>query len=569
MIKEKNLKINITNRNIAYYKNLGYNFINGNAYDIKIEDINKNSKYKITAICEICNSETIISLEKYYKNKNNHNYYSCKKCSREKFKLTNNKLFGFDNPMQKNEIKEKVKNTNLKKYGFETSLLNHDVKEKIKKTNLDKFGFDSHLKNNEIRNKIKKTMIEKYGAEYPIQNDKIKTKISDTNLKRYGTKYPAQNEKIKIKTTNTNLRKYGNISPMKSDIVKNKLAEKFKNKYSDINIINVEGKHLYIICKECNHSYKISKTTFNYKLADNVSLCPKCNPPSNSVKESDILDLISNIYNGKIISNDKEILKPLELDIYLPELKLAIEYNGIYWHNELNKDDDYHLNKTEECEKQDIQLIHIYEDDWLYKQDIVKSIILNKLCKTPNKIFARKTEIKEIYDNNLVRDFLNKNHIQGFVGSKVKIGLFYNVELVSLMTFGNKRVAMGKKLTNEGEFELLRFCNKLNTNVIGGASKLFKYFINNYKPSEITTYADRSISQGKLYNTLGFKFIGKTKPNYYYVINRNRHHRFSFRKDILIKKGYDQNKTEHQIMLERKIYRLYDSGNLKFIYTKK
>jgi len=254
------------------------------------------------------------------------------------------------------------------------------------------------------------------------------------------------------------------------------------------------------------------------------------------------------------------------LDIYLPELKLAFEFNGLWWHNELYKDKNYHLNKTEECEKLGIQLIHIWEDDWIYKQDIVKSIIINKLNKTPNKIFARKTIIKEINDNKLIREFLDKNHIQGFVGSKVKLGLFFENELVSLMTFGNRRVAMGKKTTNIDEYELLRFCNKLNTNVIGGASKLFKYFINNYKPKEITTYADRSISQGKLYETLGFISQGKTEPNYYYINNKIRQHRFNFRKDVLVKQGYDANKTEHDIMLERKIFRIYDSGNLKYSF---
>ena len=88
------------------------------------------------------------------------------------------------------------------------------------------------------------------------------------------------------------------------------------------------------------------------------------------------------------------------------------------------------------------------------------------------------------------------------------------------------------------------------------------------QPIEITTYADRSISQGKLYETLGFNFIGKTNPNYYYIIDGIRHHRFNYRKDLLVKQGYNINKTEHEIMIDRKIYRIYDSGNLKFIYKK-
>lgn len=255
------------------------------------------------------------------------------------------------------------------------------------------------------------------------------------------------------------------------------------------------------------------------------------------------------------------------MDIYLPELKLAFEFNGLFWHNEINRENDYHLIKTEMCEKQGIQLIQIWEDNWLFKQEIIKSIILNKLSKTSNKIFARKCEIREIIDNKLIKEFLDKNHIQGFVGSKIKLGLYFDNELISLMTFGNRRIAMGKKATNQDEYELLRFCNKLNTNVIGGSSKLFKYFIDNYNPKEITTYADRSFSQGKLYETLGFKFVKKTEPNYYYIIDGIRYHRFNFRKDVLVKEGFDSNKTEHEIMLEREIYRIYDSGNLKFNYV--
>ena len=119
----------------------------------------------------------------------------------------------------------------------------------------------------------------------------------------------------------------------------------------------------------------------------------------------------------------------------------------------------------------------------------------------------------------------------------------------------------------EGDYEMLRFCNKLNTNVIGGASKIFKYFLKVYNPKHISTYADRSHSNGNLYKQLGFDFIHITQPNYYYVIDRKRYYRFGFRKDILIKQGFDANKSEHEIMLERKIYKIYNAGNYKFIYN--
>jgi hypothetical protein len=298
-------------------------------------------------------------------------------------------------------------------------------------------------------------------------------------------------------------------------------------------------------------------------------LCTECNPVNSSNvsgKQLDLLNFIKGNYDKEIVENCKSLINPLELDIYLPNLKLAFEFNGLYWHNENFVDGFYHLNKTKKCEEQGVRLIHIYEDDWMFKQDIVKSRILNLLGKS-NKIFARKCKIKEI-DNDVVKDFLIENHIQGFVGSKIKIGLFFKDELVSLMTFGSFRKSMGQN-QKEDTYELLRFCNKSNTNVIGGASKLFSHFIKTRKPFEVISYADRSWSKGDLYEKLGFELLHKTPPNYYYIINSMRKHRFNYRKDKLVKEGADQNKTERQIMLDRKIYRIYDSGHLKYVYKKR
>jgi hypothetical protein len=134
------------------------------------------------------------------------------------------------------------------------------------------------------------------------------------------------------------------------------------------------------------------------------------------------------------------------------------------------------------------------------------------------------------------------------------------------MTFGLLRKSMGA--TNiDGTYELFRFCNKLDTTVIGGADKLLKYFINTHNPKEIISYADRRWSQGGLYEKLGFEFIHNSKPNYWYIIGTNREYRFKFRKDVLVKEGFDIHKSEREIMLERGIYRIYDCGNK--VYTKK
>jgi hypothetical protein len=207
--------------------------------------------------------------------------------------------------------------------------------------------------------------------------------------------------------------------------------------------------------------------------------------------------------------------------------------------------------------------MHIWEDEWVYKKDIIKSIISNRLCNIENKIYARKCIIKEVEDTKLVRKFLDENHIQGYTQSSIKLGLYYNDELVSLMTFGYRHTNRKK------EFELIRFCNKLNTNVIGASSRLFKHLLNNYNYIEILSYSDFRLFDGKMYETLGFEKIYLTKPDYFWSKNLERHHRFTFNKQKLIKDGYDPNKTEVEIMYERGYSRIWSCGQIRWEFKKK
>jgi len=419
MIKEKEINILITRRNITYYKVKGYICKEINKeIKIKIDDVNLNSKAKITAICEQCGSENIIMLQKYKINKERGGYYGCRKCSRLKFKETCKEKFGVDNPMKSEEIKNKTFNTNFEKYGVKSTLQSKD-------------------------------------------------------------------------------------------------------------------------CNPLFHS-------------------------SISNKEKEIVEYVKSIYDGKIITSDRIILNGLELDIYIPEHNLAIEFDGIYWHNEINKpDNNYHIKKTIGCEKQNIQLIHIFEDEWIYKQNIVKSILKNRLNKIENRFYGRKTILKEI-DVKLAKDFFNKNHIQGYSSSSIKLGLFHENELVSAMLFTKKVV--GGRISFDG-YELSRFANKLNTNVIGAASKLLKYFEKTYKPKEIRSYADKRWFTGKIYDILNFKNTHTNPPSYWYIINDQRKHKSLFTKEKIRKQGFTtDNKTAHEVMLERKIYRIYDCGTIS--YTK-
>ena len=577
-------------------KNIDYlNFLNKNIPDFsKDMKITEKLWYFIHEIKEpqLCLCGKMLS---YIGPKNGYRT-SCgnKECYVKNRKKTSMKNWGVDNPRKHKDIIEKGKETILEKYNGKHYMYDDSVRKKFNNTMLDRYGVEWAQQNKDISYKSAETWDNNPNKEEIIENrittlsnksDDEKTvmqnKKIETKINRYGS-MESYNKHIKEMSVETCLEKYGvkhhwsnkdvinkRINSYESTI-ENKIKENLPNSiiYNNKNH-NLNGTDYYLnfSCKKCGNDFTITRQLFILRKNSNKELCLICNPilSGKSQMELDLLKFIQDNYTGEIITNTKSIIGPTELDIYLPELKLAIEFNGLYWHSELHKDKYFHLNKTKSCENKGIQLIHIWEDDWVYKQDIVKSMILNKLGRS-NKIFARKCEIKEIIDNNVIREFLERNHIQGFVGSKVKLGLYYNNELVSLMTFGGYRKNMNSS-SQEGAHELLRFCNVLNTSVIGGASKLFKYFVKNYKPIEIISYSDYSRSIGNMYNQLGFKLSHLSEPNYYYIIDEKRIYRFNFRKDILVKQGFDASKTEIEIMHERGYFRLFDCGMHKWIYN--
>ena len=296
----------------------------------------------------------------------------------------------------------------------------------------------------------------------------------------------------------------------------------------------------------------------------NGSGCPKCVSPV-SMWEEEVFEFVKSL--GVVCEqSNREILKGKEIDIYIPKFSIGIECDGLRWHNEQYRDKDYHLWKTNECFKHGVRLIHIFEDEWVSKKEIWKSMLTNMFGLIRKMIYARRCELREVASRDC-RKFLNENHIQGYASSKYNYGLYYKDELVSLMSFGTPRISMGGERI-DGHYELVRFCNKLNCNVIGGASRLFSHFIKMHNPDCITSYSDKRWSLGKLYKVLGFSYSHDSKPNYFYVNNMERINRFRFRKSVLVSEGYDKDKSEHDIMLERGIYRIYDCGTMVWKWKK-
>jgi len=195
-----------------------------------------------------------------------------------------------------------------------------------------------------------------------------------------------------------------------------------------------------------------------------------------SNEENVLFKYIQSIYTEELIQSNRSILNGKELDVYIPDKNIAIEYNGLYSHHYrpwedkdcLKKDINYHLFKTMECEKQGIQLLHFYSDEWKFKQSIVENIIKSKLGLN-DKIYARKCSVVSI-DTQYKNHFLNEYHMQGEDKSSVKLGLEYNDDIVAIMTFAKSRFNKGYN------WELTRFCVKGGISVVGGFSRLLKAF---------------------------------------------------------------------------------------------
>lgn len=360
----------------------------------------------------------------------------------------------------------------------------------------------------------------------------------------------------------------------------------------------------------CGKTWEVKPNDFLYG-----HRCPTCCLKSISNKEKELFNFIKENYNGTIIENTRNILinkkdkrKNKEIDIYIPDLKLAFEFNGLYFHssydkkyNNLSYNDkklkNKHLLKTNKCEKLGIQLIHIWDDDWNdeLKNKILKSKIryllhssndLEKVraskCRIsyPNKNnCSSKEELKSITKEiSLARNFLNENHIQGAARDEVYLILYGNnknnkEEIMSVMTFKKPNKDKGYIKNNcEYDYELDRYATNSNYIIYGAFNKLFKYFEMNFEWNKIVTYADREWSKGDIYFNNGWNYVGNTSIKYWYTDSYKRFSRQKFQKkklETLYPEFYDENLSEKEIMQDIGIGIIYGTDNLKFEYIRK
>jgi len=421
-------------------------------------------------------------------------------------------------------------------------------------TYLNKYGAKNIFSTETFKENNRQSWIDNHGVENPSQLDSIKIKKETTCEAHHGVKHYHQSQESKN-------RRYKKTFKRKLQLLKHIAIPLF-------DITDFEGStsgNLYPFkCAECGHEFMDT-------LKDgNIPRCYICYPKKTTYFkiEKEISEWIAS--EGFLTKVNKKVYKEgsrsfKEIDVFIPSSNLGIEINGVYWHSENSggKDRFYHKEKQDFFKERGIEILQFLDKEWIEKKSIVKSMILSKLGKYKNKIGGRKCFIVEICKKDAFL-FFEENHLQGGINSDINIGLFYKEDLVQVLSISKSRFS--KKV----EYEITRFASKLETQVVGGFSKLLSFFEKNYNPSSLITYADYRHSRGKIYISNGFSLIKEPSPNYYYIYRKNYnilYNRIKFQKHKLknILDVFDENLSEWENMQLNNYDRIWDCGSFTFL----
>ncbi len=502
--------------------------------------------------------------------------------------------YGVDNAHKVKEVIEKTKTTCLEKYGVDSPLKSEPIKNKVKATNLEKYGKEWVTQTEMFKSKSKHTCVARYGVEYNMQRNSAVESFKNVCLSRYGVDNPSKVAKIRENAKNTCIKKYGAANVMRLSLFKNKVKNTCLYKYGTTSPLGNESIKRKILTTNNTRFYNSlflndrlrglvtpmftlsefvgANVTYKFKCMKcgavfedtlykgRIPRCGVCFPFVKSQYENNISNWLEEIGIKSVVRNTRKIIPPYELDIYLPDYNVAIEFDGLFFHSEIggNKDRGYHLNKTNLCENAGITLLHIFEDEWIEKQDIVKNIILNKLKLITNKVYARKCTVDTVnYEE--ATSFLIANHLQGSaVGNKI-FGLYYSTELVSIVVLSKPR------FNKNYQYELIRSCSKVGVNVVGGFNKLIQHAVKVLDITSIISYVDKRYFTGSGYTA--WSFLHDSQPSYSYIKDyKIRKSRLIFQKHKIATSEEDKNLTEWQLMQLGGYDRIWDCGNKVYEY---
>ena len=468
-----------------------------------------------------------------------------------KMKSTMVERYGVENPTQSEDLRNKAIQTKVEKYG------NGNNDQKIKQTKLERYGDAGYL-NHE---KMKQTNFERYGYETPFGNEGVKEKSKHTIKERYGVDNVFQLDMFQMKA------KSSRIESLSVPYFGERHITHFEN-YNKEFVVQNFVKDNYFLFDDALDYFNVNQSSLDAFKRRNEIVYP--NKHSKHQMQNEVYDFIKTIYSSDVVCDTRKVIAPLELDIYVPEKNIAVEFDGLKYHSASCKEEDdkefkfYHLKKTLMCREKGLKLFHVFENEWLdsLKKDIWKSVISNSLGVYDKVLYARDCDLIEVSDRDK-KKFLEENHLQGNCASFVNLGLTFNGELVSLMTFGKPR------FNNKFDYELLRFCSKKGHQVRFAASRLLHHFTKRHKGT-IVSYANQRWSDGGLYKSLGFDLVNENvEPSYYYFTLKDKflYSRSSFQKHMLKEKlnVFDETLTESENMFNNGFYKIYDCGSLTFV----
>lgn len=456
--------------------------------------------------------------------------------------------------------------------------------EKRKATVRERYGTDNVFQNDDIKRKISESIHKNYGVDRPLQNKDLLTKAQQTLQKNYGVGTPMESPELKVRARLAQEKKYGGVGFASPELAA-KTRHTMMERYGTENIMHSREFHMGVmegndniigfaddgrwICKcphiECNKckekTYITDSGTYHNRMKSRSEQCTTLLPPGLYGKDTTIEQFVKRILDREhieYICNDRTVISPKELDIYIPEKHIAIECNGVYFHSSEFKRPKDHWEKYNACQEKGIQLLTLWQDQIINSPDVVESILLSKLGVYDMVRWARRCEVREV-ERDVCEEFLRNYHLQGSTRSGVMIGLWCDGELLCVMTFGKGRFKRG-----DSRWEMYRYCSKRGVRVVGGAGKMLDYFIKTYHPGMIVSFSSNDISDGGLYRSLGFEKSSES-VGYWYVKGMKRYHRYVFRKSELIKTGADPERAESEIMKERGYLKIYDSGQTKWI----
>lgn len=425
------------------------------------------------------------------------------------------------------------------------------VRKQQKNTLVSRYGVDNPSKDAAILQRRRDTVFDKYGGSSPMAAEEVRLKYRSTMQMRHGALNPSGVPHFLDKRAATNNTRYGATTYAGGEVPPSAIESLQDREFCEATIQDFTVDEMAAMLKVSTHT--VRRYLRGHQIDASV-VTRNCTSP-----ERDIMRFLESL-GVEYQYSDRTIIPPRHVDFVVPSHSLAIEYDGIFYHSELTgRTRNYHRDKMISCANAGYRLIHIFSSEWMDKRHIVLSRIRNALGAA-DVVYARRCSVRSL---SLLEAqvFFDTTHIQGFAAGAVYLGLEHAGKVVAAMSFCKSR------FNKSYEWELLRFSSQLNTRVVGGASKLFSYFVKTHSPASVVSYCDLRWGSGALYRALGFKELRTSPPNYFYFKRNGPTERLlsrqSFQKHKLQSKldTFDPELTEWENMQANGYDRIWDCGN--------